>query len=81
MSTDLKAFEEKGKPKQIRIEVPLLTSLTPYREDKPADPCFVDSARVLVCVCVCVCVCVSARARAFVRACVVRRVLLMMMMS
>ena len=24
-------FEEKGKPKQIRTEVPLLTSLTPYR--------------------------------------------------
>ena len=25
------AFEEKGEPKQIRTEVPLLTSLTPYR--------------------------------------------------
>ena len=24
-------FEEKGKPKRIRTEVPLLTSLTPYR--------------------------------------------------
>ena len=24
-------FEEKGEPKRIRIEVPLLTSLTPYR--------------------------------------------------
>ena len=24
-------FEEKGKPKQIRTEVPLLTGLTPYR--------------------------------------------------
>ena len=24
-------FEEKGEPKQIRTEVPLLTSLTPYR--------------------------------------------------
>ena len=24
-------FEEKGDPKQIRTEVPLLTSLTPYR--------------------------------------------------
>ena len=24
-------FEEKGQPKQIRTEVPLLTSLTPYR--------------------------------------------------
>ena len=24
-------FEEKGEPKQIRNEVPLLTSLTPYR--------------------------------------------------
>ena len=29
-------FEEKGEPKQIRIEVPLLTSLTPYRKAKPA---------------------------------------------
>ena len=25
------AFEDKGEPKQIRTEVPLLTSLTPYR--------------------------------------------------
>ena len=25
------ALEEKGEPKQIRTEVPLLTSLTPYR--------------------------------------------------
>ena len=24
-------FEDKGEPKQIRTEVPLLTSLTPYR--------------------------------------------------
>ena len=24
-------FEEKGEPKQIRTQVPLLTSLTPYR--------------------------------------------------
>ena len=24
-------FEEKGEPKQIRTEVPLLTSVTPYR--------------------------------------------------
>ena len=29
-------FEEKGEPKQIRTEVPLLTSLTPYRSAKPA---------------------------------------------
>ena len=29
-------FEEKGEPKQIRIEVLLLTSLTPYRWAKPA---------------------------------------------
>ena len=27
---------EKGEPKQIRTEVPLLTSLTPYRWAKPA---------------------------------------------
>ena len=24
-------FEEKGQPKQVRTEIPLLTSLTPYR--------------------------------------------------
>ena len=29
-------FEEKGEPKQIRTEVLLLTSLTPYRLAKPA---------------------------------------------
>ena len=29
-------FEERGEPKQIRTEVPLLTSLTPYRFAKPA---------------------------------------------
>ena len=29
-------FEDKGEPKRIRTEVPLLTSLTPYRYDKPA---------------------------------------------
>ena len=28
--------EEKEKPKRIRTEVPLLTSLTPYRSAKPA---------------------------------------------
>ena len=31
-----KTFEEKGKPKQIRTEVLLPTSLTPYRLAKPA---------------------------------------------
>ena len=30
-SAQTTAFEEKGEPKQIRTEVPLLTSLTPYR--------------------------------------------------
>ena len=30
------AFEVKGEPKQIRTEVPLLTSLPPYRWAKPA---------------------------------------------
>ena len=30
------AFEVKREPKQIRTEVPLLTSLTPYRYTKPA---------------------------------------------
>ena len=29
-------FEEKREPKRIRTEVPLLTSLTPYRKAKPA---------------------------------------------
>ena len=29
-------FEEKGEPKRIRTEVPLLTSLTPYRKARPA---------------------------------------------
>ena len=29
-------FEEKGEPKRIRTEAPLLTSLTPYRQAKPA---------------------------------------------
>ena len=29
-------FEEKGEPKRIQTEVPLLTSLTPYRKAKPA---------------------------------------------
>ena len=30
------AFEEKGQAKKIRTEVPLFTSLTPYRYAKPA---------------------------------------------
>ena len=29
-------FQEKGEPKRIRTEFPLLTSLTPYRWAKPA---------------------------------------------
>ena len=28
-------FEEKGEPKRLRTEVPLLTSLTPYRRATP----------------------------------------------
>ena len=32
-------FEAKGEPKQIQTEVPLLTSLTPYRWAKPAHAC------------------------------------------
>ena len=28
-------FEEKGEPKRIRTEIPLLTSLMPYRYAKP----------------------------------------------
>ena len=30
-------LEEKGEPKQIRTDAPLLTSLNPYRWAKPAD--------------------------------------------
>ena len=30
-------FDEKGEPKRIRTEVPLLTGLTPYRWAKPVD--------------------------------------------
>ena len=29
-------LEEKGEPKRIRTEVPLLANLTPYRKAKPA---------------------------------------------
>jgi len=28
-------FEVKGEPKQVQTEVPLITSLTPYRQAKP----------------------------------------------
>ena len=35
-------IEEKGEPKRIRTEVPLLTSLTPYREAKPAHMPFLE---------------------------------------
>ena len=35
-SQTVTTFEVKGEPKQIRTEVPLLTSLTPYRQAKPA---------------------------------------------
>ena len=31
VSTQTTTFEEKGEPKRIRTEVPLLTSRTPYR--------------------------------------------------
>ena len=36
VSTDHNLFAEKGKPKRIRTEALLLTSLTPYRWAKPA---------------------------------------------
>ena len=36
MSTNHNCFEEKGEPKWIRTDVPLLTSITPYRWAKPA---------------------------------------------
>ena len=35
--TQTTTFEEKGEPKQIRTEIPPLTSLTPYRYAKPAN--------------------------------------------
>ena len=34
--TDHNFFEERGEQKRIRTEVPMLTSLTPYRSAKPA---------------------------------------------
>ena len=37
VSTNHNSFEEKGEPKRYRTEVLPLTSLTPYREAKPAD--------------------------------------------
>ena len=36
MSTNHNLFEEKGEPKRYRTEVLPLTSLTPYRQAKPA---------------------------------------------
>ena len=36
VSTNHNLVEDKGEPKQIRTEVLPLTSLTPYREAKPA---------------------------------------------
>ena len=36
-STNHNLFEEKGEPKRYRTEVLPLTSLTPYRQAKPAD--------------------------------------------
>ena len=38
----LTTFEEKGEPKLIRTELPLLTSLTPYRWAKPAHKMYDD---------------------------------------
>ena len=37
VSTNHNLFEEKGEPKRYRTEVLPLTSLTPYRQAKPAD--------------------------------------------
>ena len=36
VSTNHNLLEEKGEPKRYRTEVLLLTSLTPYRQAKPA---------------------------------------------
>ena len=36
MSTNHNCFEKKGEPKWIRTDVPLLTSITPYRWANPA---------------------------------------------
>ena len=41
------AFEEKGEPKRNRIEVPLFTSLTPYRLAEPTFTMFELSVRVI----------------------------------
>ena len=45
------AFEEKGEPKAIRTEVPLLTSLTPYRWAKPVHSTRVPLSRSLKTIC------------------------------
>ena len=39
-------FQEKGEPKRTRTEVPLLISLTPYRQAKPAHFKKVNSDRI-----------------------------------
>ena len=48
-------FEEKGEPKQIRTEVPLLTSLTPYRWAKSAHGKFVIGPSNIYCLQACMC--------------------------
>ena len=40
-------FEEKGEPRRIRTEVPLLTSLTPYRQAKPAHQNGVETGAII----------------------------------
>ena len=40
VSTNHNLFEEKGEPKRYRTEVLPLTSLTPYRQAKPAHAAF-----------------------------------------
>ena len=45
VSTNHNLLEEKGEPKRIRAEIPLLTGLTPYRSAKPAHPHSRDSVK------------------------------------
>ena len=40
VSTNHNLFEEEGEPKRYRTEVLPLTSLTPYRQSKPAHTVF-----------------------------------------
>ena len=48
VSTNYNLFEEKGEPKRYRTEVLPLTSLTPYRQAKPAHNIFQDDDELML---------------------------------